>query len=74
MHTTPPLLSRFATPLDPISAQISPLNHSHFGLSSVKFSPFFRFLIVGKSDEFSLTLTYSSFETVTKFGFSLRKM
>jgi hypothetical protein len=61
MHTTPPLLSRFGTPLDPISAQISPLNHSLHRLSSVKFSPFFRFLIVGQSDEFYLTLAGSVF-------------
>jgi hypothetical protein len=67
MHTAPPLLSRFATPLDPQSAPISPLNHYLHRLSSVKFSQFFRFLLVGKSDEFSLTLAGSTFDPVTNF-------
>jgi hypothetical protein len=50
------------------------MNHSHQRLSSVKFSGFecqFNFALSG---EIALMLAGSNFLSVTKFGFSLRKM
>ncbi len=74
MHTTPPqsdrLLHQSATPNPPFF----PMNHSHHRLSSVKFSRFFRFFRVSPSVEFSLTLAWYAFETITTSWLSLRKM
>ena len=50
------------------------MNHSHHGLTSVKFPRFWRFWRVFKSNEFSLILTLSTFAPVTNFWLSLRKM